>query len=290
MIAFFSVRFKDNLRRASSAVFVVFQARAKRGKMVGDWSGGFDMPGSEQSSFLSQVAQVAGAVIKHVPTRGILWGVIGFVLGLVFVGLSFVIGLFVMERGALLLGYLLPIPIAIPFLGSALFFAHGLQRGVARAALAIEQKLGLVRYVIDGVLGLLQKHLGSTVSNLPLQQLESKLKEIVRKYLASPEANAGEGLTAWVLRRAQKMITRRIETYLLAAYRAEQQADGSGGGVSLEKVGARVHAQVSGGLAGIIMSPLNKQLGLFLILYALIGVGWWYWLFLIMRLLTKNPH
>jgi len=244
---------------------------------------------SDQASFLSQVASVAGAIIKHVPTRGILWGSIGFVLGLVFVGLSFVIGLFVMERGAMLLGYLLPIPIAIPFLGAALFFAHGLQRGVARAALAIEQKLGLVRYVIDGVLGLLQKHLGSTVSNLPLQQLEDKLKEIVKTYLSSPAVNQGEGLTAWVLKRAQKMITQRIQTYLLSAYRAELQADGSGGGVSLEKVGARVHAEVSGGLSGIIMSPLNKQLGLFLILYALIGIGWWYWLFLLMRLISKNP-
>lgn len=258
--------------------------------MGGTLERGLFMPGSDRSSFLSQVAAVAGVVIKHVPTRGILWGGIGFVLGLVFVGLSFAIGLVVMERGAMLLGYMLPIPIAIPFLGSALFFMHGLHRGVARAALAIEEKLGLVRYVIDGVLGLLQKHLGSTVSNLPLQQLESKLKEITKTYLASSDASGGEGLTGWVLRRAQKMITRRIETYLLAAYRAEQQADGSGGGVSLEKVGARVHAEVSGGLAGIIMGPLNKQLIVFLILYALIGVGWWYWLFLLMRLITKNPH
>ena len=36
------------------------------------------------------------------------------------------------------------------------------------------------------------------------------------------------------------------------------------------------------------MSPLNKQLAVFMILYVAIGVGWWAILFGIMSLLTRR--
>jgi hypothetical protein len=240
---------------------------------------------AQPSSFLTKAGTVVGAVIKHVPGRGLLWGAIGFAVGLAAVGLSFVIGLFVLDRGAMLLGYFVIIPIVIPFLGAALFAMHGLHRGAARAALELERRFGLVRYVVERVMGLLIKHLGGPLSNLPLQRIEEALKASIYQYSTSPDMHEGSGLAAWVVRRGKLAITRRIETYLLAAYRAEQRPDGSGGGVSLERVGERVSHEMSTRLGEIVMSPLNKQLAIFMTAYVLIAGGWWYWLFLIVRLI-----
>lgn len=223
------------------------------------------------------------AVVKNVAPRGILWAGIGLVVGVVCVALSFGIGLLVMERGALILGYLAIIPITIPFLGAALFGMHGLHRGAARAALELEQKFGLTSFVANRVLGILETYLGGPVSNLPLQQLEAKLKEAINQYVKTSE---GTGIAAWVVTRVKKKLATKLETYLLAAYRAEQQKDGSGGGVSLEKVFAPVRKQLSDGLAGWVMSPLNKQLGLFMTLYVLVAGGWWFWLYLLVSLIA----
>ncbi len=244
------------------------------------------MPPMDQtppSSFLDKVGSVATAVVKHVPGRGVLWGFIGLVVGVVCVGLSFAIGVLVMDRGALILGYLAAIPMAIPFLGAALFFTHGLHRGAARAALELEQKFGLVEYVTTGVLSRLIKLLGGPVSNLPLQQVEEKLKIALGQHVKTSE---GTGLAAWVVTRAKTSLTKSVETYLLAAYRAEQQADGSGGGVSLEKVGSRVSQELSGRLGDIVMAPLNKQLWIFMTLYVLVAAGWWFWLYLLVLLVS----
>jgi hypothetical protein len=79
-------------------------------------------------------------------------------------------------------------------------------------------------------------------------------------------------------RRGKLAITRRMETYLLTAYRAEQQADGRGGGVSLEKVGHRVSDEMSRRLGEIVMSPLNKQLALSMGFYVLLASTAWQWL------------
>ncbi len=239
----------------------------------------------QTSSFLSKAGTVAGALIKHVPGRGLLWGAIGFFVGLAAVVASFLIGFYVLERGAMVLGYLLAIPAALPFLGAALFAVHGLHRGAARAALELERRFGLVSYVVDRVMALLIRRLGGPVSDLPLQRIEEALKGALGQYAQSGDLDEGRGLSAWVVRRSKLAIARRIETYLLAAYRAERRPDGSGGGVSLEKVGARVSAEMSQRLGEIVMSPLNKQLALFMIAYVLIAGGWWFWLFQLLRLL-----
>ena len=244
----------------------------------------------EKPSFLSRAGSVAMTIAKNVPTRGVLWGAIGFLVGAVCIGLSFVIGLLVLQRGALLLGYLLAIPAAIPFLGAALFFVHGLHRGAARAALELERKFGLVRYVVDRVTGLLDKSLGPVVKNLPLARFEAQVKEAVDGYVRSGDLAEGNGLAAWVVRRGKRFIAKRVDVYLLSAYRAELEADGSGGGVSLQKIGDRVSAELSGRLGKLVMSALNKQLALLMTVYIVIATGWWYWLFLLMRLLPgKGP-
>jgi hypothetical protein len=238
-----------------------------------------------QKSFLDRAGAVVTSVVKHVPTRGILWGAIGLFVGLVCVVLSYVIGLFALGRGALILGYLAAIPIALPFLGGALFFMHGLHRGAARAALELEKKFGLVDYVVSGVLCALIDNLGVPVSNMPLQQLETKLKAVLEQTLRVRE---GSGLAAWVVQRAKRSLTKKAETYLMNAYRAELQADGSGGGVSLERVGARVKQELAGGLGSLLMSPLDKQLWIFMTAYVLIAGGWWFWIFLLLRMITRS--
>ncbi len=230
---------------------------------------------------------VATTVVKHVPTRAVWWGLIGFVVGALGVALSFGIGLLVMDRGALILGYLIVIPLLIPVLGAALFGVHGLHRGAARAVLELDRKFGLVSYLVDRVLSRLEQHVGPGVSNLPLQRWESALKDTVASYLGSAEESEGSGVMAYVLRRARRALLPRIEGYLLTAYRAEQQADGSGGGVSLAKVRESALRAVSQRLTQIVMSPLNKQLAVFMTLYVLVAVGWWFWLFLVVGALSK---
>jgi len=243
---------------------------------------------SPPQSFLGKAGTVATTVVKHVPTRGLLWAVIGLVVGVLCVSLSFVIGVLVMGRGALVLGYLVAIPIAIPVLGLALFGVHGLHRGAARAILALDQKFGLVSYLIDRVLTRLEQHVGGSLRNLPLQRIEQALQQTVASYLGSSSEDDGTGLLAYVLRRARRSLVPRIERYLLTAYREEQHADGSGGGVSLEKVRERALLATSERLEQIIMSPLNKQLAVFMTLYVLFAAGWWFWLFLLLGLLTKS--
>lgn len=232
------------------------------------------------TSVLSKAGTVVTTVVKHVPTRAALWGAIGFLVGLACVLLSLLAGVLVMDRGALILGPLVAIPIAVPFLGAALFGMHGLHRGAARAALALEEKFGLVAHVVGRVLALLQQRFGEQLANLPLQQLEATIKQVVGSYLASKEEDEGRGLAAWVVRRARTAIALRLETSLLAAYREEQTQDGQGGGVSLEKVRVRVTQELSARLKGLVMSPLNRQLALFMTLYLLLAGGWWFWVFL----------
>jgi hypothetical protein len=238
-------------------------------------------PIGARSTLLSKVGTVAATAVKHVPTRMALWGVIGFVVGVIGVALSYVIGVLVMGRGAMILGALVVIPMAIPPLGAALFATHGLHRGAARAALALEGKFGLVSHVVDRVLTMLADRFGEKLANLPLHQLEVALKEVVATYLASKEEDEGKGMVAYVVRRARTGIARRIDSYLLAAYREELKQDGSGGGLSVQKVRERATTQMSSRLGELVMSPLNKQLVVFMVLYLLVACGWWFWLFLI---------
>ncbi len=238
-------------------------------------------------SLVAQVGTVLLSIIKHVPTRGVLWGFIGFVIGCVAVAISFVLGLFVLDRGAVLLGYAVVIPVVIILGGTALFAMHGLHRGAARAALEIEKKFGLVRYVVDRVMPLLARRIGGFVSNLPLAQVERHLKGALDEYLGSDDMREGSGLAGWVVRRGKRVVVKRIDGYLLTAYRAEERPDGSGGGVSLEKVAARVSAEMSSRLGDLVMSPLNKQLALFAILLVTLGVGWWFLLLQLMSLLAR---
>jgi hypothetical protein len=239
------------------------------------------------SLFLAKVGTVAGATVKHVPTRMLLWGAIGLVVGVIGVTLSYVLGVLLLGRGALLLGYLVSIPIAIPMLGAVFFGIHGLHRGAARAALAIEEKFGLVAHGVDRVMTKLDQRFGERLANLPLLELEVALKAIVATTLKSKDEDEGKGLLAYILRRARKAIVPRIETYLLAAYRQEQQQDGSGGGLSMQKVRDRASHELSTRLGDLVMAPLNKQRTIFMILYVLLAVGWWFWLFLIIAATSR---
>jgi hypothetical protein len=241
---------------------------------------------SESSSFLSSVGSVAISIVKHIPGRGVFWGVIGFIIGLVAVGLSFVIGIFIMERGAMLLGYMLVIPFVIILLGAALFGMHGLHRGAARAVLELEKKFELVRYVVDRVVLSLEKRLGNQLKNVPIEQVDKQIQATINEYLHSDDLREGKGLAAWVIRRGKRAITKKLDKYLLGAYR-EEQKDNSMGGISLEKISTRVSGELSEGLAKFVMSPLNKQLKILLIVYFAVGVGWWYLLFLLLSLIGK---
>lgn len=226
---------------------------------------------SRLPTFLSHAGAVAKSVVKHVPTRGLLWGFIAFVLGWIWMGLSVAIFL---ATGGKLDGWYIPTLFIVPILGTALFTVHGLHRGAARAALEIEQRFGLVKWIVTRVMTFLEERVGGRVSNLPLAKFEFAVKGATQRYLGSDEMNEGRGVLGWVLRRAKRSIADRVEKYTLAEYRAEIRKSGEGGGVSLEKVSARVMSELSEKLADTVMSPLNTQLAIFMVAYAVIGIGW----------------
>jgi hypothetical protein len=235
-------------------------------------------------SFFSRLGSAAAALAKHIVWRSFLWGTIGFVVGALGVCLSFVIGIYVMGRGSEILVFMIAIPVAIPFLGAAFFFTHGLQRGVARAALAWEKQFGLVPYVVGRVMTLLEAKVGSALKNVSVSEFESRLKEAVREYIKFDDIGEGKGFSAWIIRKVKGLIVKRLQSYLLIAYRAEEKAGGSENGFSLEALGERAKNQLSERLGKIVMSPLNKQLFIFMTLYLVIALGWWYWIFLLLRL------
>lgn len=239
-------------------------------------------------SFLAKAGGVVLSIAKHVPIRGVSWGFFGLFLGIVSVIGSFVLGLLTLERGATIMAeaHIVAIPIVLPFLAGGLLSFHGLHRGAARAAIEIEQKLGLVGYLVDRILGTIQQRYGTALANLPLADLESASKEAVTRYLGSSEMNEGTGITGWVLKRAKKSALEKIDTYLLAAFRAEATASG-GGGVDMNKVSARVRSEVSAQLSGALMSAMNKQLALFSLLVVVIGVGWFHLILGFFALLGK---
>jgi hypothetical protein len=213
----------------------------------------------------------------------VLWGVVGFLVGVIGVTLSYVIGIWLLGEGAVGLVYLYLIPMAIPLLGAVLFGMHGLHRGAARATLSLEEKFGLASHLVGRVLAMLEARFGEDLANIPLQQLEVALKEIVATCMASKEDDEGKGMLAYVVRRARASITLCIENYLLTAYREELKESGHGGGVSMQKVRDRATRALSSNLGELVMSPLNKQLVVFLVLYLVLATGWWFWLFLILQ-------
>ncbi len=232
---------------------------------------------SKTRSLLAAAGTTVYAIAKHVPTRGVLFGLLGFVLGLVAAGLAFAIALARLERGAMLLAEppFVLVVVLVPFASAALLGMHGLHRGAARAALELERKAGLVRHVVERVFAALEASVGPALASLPLAKLEVALKDATARYLGSDELDEGRGITRYVLRRAKRAIVRRIDVYLLAAYRAEVGAGGAGGGgVDLGKVKARVVAELSGGLGDLVMAPLQKQLFLFVALILVVGAGW----------------
>lgn len=243
-------------------------------------------PGSP--SLLARAGTVLGAVVKHVPARGIFWGLAGFLLGWVLIALSFVVNLLLFGKGAELAVYLLAVAALIPFGGAYLFAMHGLHRGAARAAFELQRKFGLVDHVLGRFVPLLEARVGGVVTNLPLAQLEERAKAALDTYLGSDDAREGSGLVGWVLRRAKRNAAEQVETYLLAAYRAEQAADGSGGGVDLRKVAARVSVELGERLEASVMSKLNGQLGIFLVAYAVVGLFWMPLLVLAMSLIVHD--
>ncbi len=133
----------------------------------------------------------------------------------------------------------------------------------------------------------LEQHRGSGLGNLPLQRIEGALKQRLSTHLGTDAEDDGSGVLSYVLRRARRALVPRIESYLLTAYREEQRTDGSGGGVSLAKVRERTLQNISGRLEELVMSPLNKQLAIFMTLYVLLAAGWWFWLFLLTAGLSK---
>ncbi|TDR45757.1 hypothetical protein DFR29_104185 [Tahibacter aquaticus] len=226
-------------------------------------------------NLLAGAGTAAMSVVRHVPLRALLWGLSGFGAGLLAVLLSALLAWLTLgSAGQLFAGPRIAVPLLLPLLGAALFFVHGLHRGVAHAALALEAQWGLVAQIVDRVVALVDQHLGARLHNLPLAQAEAAIKQGVQRFLGSEASPAG-GLLGWVVAKVRSLVTAKVETCLLAAYRAEQSEQG-GGGVDLAKVRERTVAEVSGHLAELVLGPLRSQLIVLLLLFFGLGIGWFH--------------
>lgn len=241
------------------------------------------------TSFLQKAGSAVVSIAKHVPTRAALWTVLGFFFGLVADAGYFALGLLTLDRASMVLAEppVVFVPFLVPFLGAALFGVHGAHRGAARAALEIEAKLGLVSHVVNRVLSFVETRFGASLANLPLDRAEAALKDAVATYLGSGDLEDGGGLSGWVLRRAKRAITGKIELYLLSAYRAESSEAGAGGGVDMNRVRERVIRELSSRMGEFAMSPLNKQLAIFLVLFFGLGIGWFHLVLFVLSLFGR---
>jgi hypothetical protein len=243
----------------------------------------------ENTSLLGRAGAVALAAVKHLPTRAALGGALGFLVGVVGVALSYVLGIAVMGREALVLGPLVAVPLAIPPLGAILFGVHGLHRGAAHAALALEAQFGLVAHVTERLLARLEERFGERLANLPLQQVQDALNDVIATYLGSDDATlgSGRGLLAYVLRRARTGIARRIATLFLAAYREELRASGEGGGIAMAKLRTRTTAALTDRFEDLLFSPLDRQRAILATSYGLLATGWWFWLTFLLSVIRR---
>lgn len=234
------------------------------------------------SALLGGAGNAALTVARHVPTRAVLWAVGGLLLGVVAVGASLLLAALTLDGAAALDGGAKAVLyksryvvwLLLPLVGLVAFGAHGFQRGIARAALALEAQWGLVAGIVDATVAQLDQQIGTRLANLPLAQAEAALKALVRRALGDETSTRG-GVTGWVLRTLRNVITEKVETFLLTAYRAEATAQG-GGGIDLAKLRDRVVDEVGAHLRESLLGPLNLQLVTLLILYVGIGVGWFH--------------
>jgi hypothetical protein len=213
---------------------------------------------------------VAGQLLR----RSLPWFPLGLAAGLLAAGLAYGFGT-LPPTGSGLAGRLLQLSLILllPLLGLVLFGLHGLNRGAAHAALALEAQWGLVAQAVDGVLGLIRQRLGTQLANLPLAQIEAALKQAVRSYLGDEESGGRRGLSGWMLRKARRLVVRNVELVLLSAFRAQLSGKDGGGGIDLHKVRDQVIEQAGGHLREFLLGPLTPQLVLLLVLFFGLGVG-----------------
>jgi hypothetical protein len=227
-------------------------------------------PESPPPSPLARAGAVVLSIAKHVVTRAVLWAVLGLVVGVATFVAFLVIHQFA-DRSGVIGAALLVLYVGVAFVA---FGAHGVTRGVARAALELEQKFGLTRYLIDRITGSIEKRFGTTLANLPLAKFEEGAKGVVDQFLGSEEMLEGSGVTRWVLRKVRALFVGLVEKYLLKAYRVEVEEGGAGGGVSVARVRDRLHAELPRQIASLVMAPINKYLVVIVVLYFGLGLGW----------------
>lgn len=234
-------------------------------------------PASLATTVLGGAGNAVLAVARHVPTRGMLWAVLGTLGGALAVALSLLLAALTLDGGAagMLRGMRLIVPLLIPVIGFIAFGLHGINRGIAHAALAIEAQWGLVTQLVDRTLALIDRHVGARLTDLPLAQAERTLKDLVRRGLGD-DAMPHTGLVGWIVAKARRLLIDKVETCLLSAYRAEATAQRAGGGVDLGKVRERAIGELGAHLREFLLGPLNGQLALLLVLFFGLGIGWYH--------------
>ena len=243
--------------------------------------------GAAAPTLLARVGTSAWSIAKHVPTRATLWAAIGFGLALAVLIASVALSVLTFGHGAWRMAQLpfVVVPGAIALTGVAILAGHGLQRGVARATLALAHEFQLVRYVTDRVLALIAARLEDVPGVASAAALIPAARLAIAQYAGADSGQEGEGLGGWVLRRVRRMLARVTGTRLLDHLgREDLTGDRS---ALLLRVGDRVAGELEGRLAEAVMAPLDRQRNLILITFVVAGSLWFHTALGLLALVNK---
>lgn len=230
-------------------------------------------------AFAKEAAVVLAASAVKIGSRTMSWALTGLALGGLFVASWWVIGVLPTVWWGALIWSVLVVAAAVGGFGYV-----GWIRGLGRAGIYVGCERGMVPYLVglllDRVTGLARKSRRvsgaldkgeSVLGNLPLHQWETWLTAGVEDYLGSDDPVMGnEGNL--VTRFFRRFLVARIQRYLLRIVRQEIAADGSGGGVSVQRVRevalVKCADMLEETVEGAMFTHLAIGLGVSLLVYA----------------------
>jgi hypothetical protein len=234
---------------------------------------------SKFKAALREGARILLAATGKIVPRMLLWGFIGTVLPVVADIVLFAAGLLAHPWPPWRYLWLSLLPIHATIGAIALGYA-GLWRGLGRAALYVGVELGYTSYAIDAIVrranALLRSNAAAAgamergeqwLQNVPLDRAEGAIKTALDQFLATDEIDGqGKGLRKRFFGVVKRTIVKRIEAILLKVVRSERDAQGQGGGISMQKVHEFALAQADRWVTEFVEGKMNLITGLMIAL------------------------
>lgn len=215
--------------------------------------------------YATQGAAVAARSAVVVGSRVVVWALFGAVSSAVVTGVLYATGLYD-HPNELWTKLRWLVLLMLPVAGGVLFGYAGLWRGLGRTALLVAVESGALAYVLGRVLGRVVATLkrservegalqsaDGTLRDLPLARVEGAIRGAVGD--ENGEEASGGRIARWV----RGMVCLRVQVILLAVVRAESRADGSGGGVDLEKARALAFERADDIFTGLVEDLVKRK-------------------------------